>query len=117
MIDVSQTADAGHRVYEMIQGLFSIPHNKWQPLGTQTELLEVCEIFHMTSKCHLQTLLHTTMPVAILDRRIRPGHGTEEGARGQAKEHVVKEEGWSDTRMQCNSVHRGAWPSFPDCTQ
>ena len=53
----------------------------------------------MTSKCHLQTLLHTTMPVAIQYRRIRPVHDTEEGARGQAKVHMVKKEGWNDTRV------------------
>ena len=64
------------------------------PLGTQREMLEVCEIFHVTSKCHLQTPLHTTMPGAILDRRFRPRHDTREGARGQAKE-----EGWSDTMV------------------
>ena len=57
-------------------------------------MLEVCEIFHVTSKCHLQTPLHTTMPGAILDRRFRPRHDTREGARGQAKE-----EGWSDTMV------------------
>ena len=39
------------------------------------------------------------MPGAILNRRFRPGHNTEEGARGQAKEYVVKKEGLSNTRV------------------
>ena len=84
MIDVSQTTYAGDRVYEIIQRLISIPHNKGQPLSIHAEMLEFCEIFRVISKSPLQTLLPTTMPVGILDRTIRPGHDTEGDARGPA---------------------------------
>ena len=35
----------------------------------------------------------------IHDRLIRHGHDAEDNAKGQAREHVIMETGWSDTRM------------------
>ena len=97
MIDVGQTTNTGDRVFEMIQRLLSIPHNMGQPLDMHAEMVEVCEIFQMISKS--QTLVPIMMPVEILDRLIRHRRDTGEDARGQAREHMVMEMGWSDTRV------------------
>ena len=88
--------DTWDRLFEMIQRLFSIPHNLAQPLDMHAEMVET---FQMISKS--QTLVPIMMPVEILDRLIR--HGPVPACHGE----IVTEPGSKDDDMDksCVEIH------------
>ena len=97
MINVGRMKDTENRVFEMIKRLHSIPKNMIQPLEKHAEMVEVCEIFQMDSKG--QKLLPIMILVEMFDRLVSREHNTKEDVRDIAKEHVIMEMGWSDTRV------------------
>ena len=87
LIDVGRMMNGGDGVLEIIQRLLSIP----------PQMVEICAIFQTVSKS--QMLVPIMIPLEIHDRLIRHGHNAEDDAKGQAREHMIMEMGWSDTRM------------------
>ena len=104
LIDVGWMINGGEGVIEMIQRLLSVPRATTQSLGMNKEMVEICEIFQTVSKT--QTLLPMTIPLEIHERLSRHGHDAGNCAKGQAREHVIMDMGWSDTRMPVILVDR-----------
>ena len=97
LIDVGRTINGGEGVVKMMKRLTSVPRTTTQSLGINKEMGEICDIFHTTSKT--QTLMPIMIPLEIHDRLSRHEHDTRDGAKGQAREHVIMEMSWSDTSM------------------
>ena len=111
MIDVGQATDAGDRVYKIIQRLISTPHNKGQPMSANAEMLEFYEIFRVMSKEPLQKL-HDASRDPRQDHQARTWH-----RRGQAKGHVTKDVGWTNTgehRILSEAVQARQGEDVPD---